>query len=363
MRFWLSVIIVLLLSIVAVVLAHLYLAAPIYLEYQGWSANPPMSVVLGILLLLIVMLLLVFRILAFFVFLPKRLSEWREAQAEKKQRQYLQDTMRLSAYQEWHELLKVLSNLARSDSVAAWRAAQTADMVGDSALRDKMLNRASTSDNATIAAVAKATICLHNKRLTEADTILTSVKALRGPIVLTETYYAIGKARDDWEIALQAAVSLRDRLPGQWAAAVDEAVRRLLETADSVKTAKSIWQTQVPSGDRKRPPLIALYLLSLARLGDEKSAEEGLSHALKQHPQDDDILDVVIAIGNRAHYEKALQDNEERAQSNQVRVLRILAALTEHLGLLGKARHYYGKLNAMEPHSQYRRALSNLPEA
>ena len=349
MRFWLFLLFAAGVFVAAVIYALLYLNAPVRLQYGDWTAAPPLSVAIGATIMAAAAIVIALKFASFLLFLPRRMAQWEAARREKKQRELLQNTIRLTAYEDQRELLKVLSQLATNNPAAAWRAAQIAAELGNAKMADKCLRQAADGKDTALAAAAKAEICRRDQRLTESASVLNTAGALRGPAVLTHSLYDISRQREDWETALAAAVKLRDKMPGRWGATVNDVITLLFERVGTREEATRFWRENLTTEDKKNTAHHLGYIAALHRLGDENAAKEHLTKLFKQHNQHNAVLQMIANLGDKPLCEAAFTANEHRAEKNDSATLGVLADLAMRLELPGKENLYRQKLAALNP--------------
>ena len=343
MRYLLYLFILVLLSVTAVVAAQLYLNEPLFVRYGEWSASPSLALALATLLLAVVAMLLVLRLALLFLFFPLKISRWRKQRRSERLVQLREDILRQTVYGNRRMLMKQLAALAPMDVLAAWQAAQIAEENNDMATAGQYLQQAAIGKDAAVSTAAKVKLCLRDNRLSEADNLLKNAGAPRTEVFLAKLHYQVSRARNDHISALAAALQLREQSATLFCSLVEESLRAQLQNVSSAGEAAEFWRKHVPAADKKQPTLLALYLTTLWRLGDEKAAGEGLAQAIRQHPHNNDILRVVADFGTQTQREEAFKANEKRASSaseEDVILLKLLATLAEQLQLPGKARLY-----------------------
>ena len=351
MRYLIYFVIFAILSIATALLAHLYLNDPVTLRYGAWEATPPLSLILGVLVIAVLALLLGMRLFLLILFFPAKLATWRRQRLAEKQATIKDNILRWSAYGNRRNLLKNLDKLAPTDASALWQAVQVAEELGDERAKSKYLQQAVNSKDSIICAAAKAKLCLQDKHLIEADAILKAAGAPQGAVLLAELYFQMSIMRTDYVNALKAAMHLREELPLSWQGRVEEVISKYLEQSQTAEKSSAFWNEQVAAAEKKSPLLLAAYAKSLWRLGNEKHAGEVLSQALKQHPQNNFILRAAVEFGTQQQCELAFQGNEKRVETadvSDIEFLQILTLLAEKLNLTGKARLYGQRISALQ---------------
>lgn len=347
MRFWLPLLLFVIAFVAVVVFALLYMSEEVHLQYGGWRASVPLSVAMGSAMLAIVAAVLALKLLAFLFSLPLRMVQWDDARREKKERRQFQEVVRMVAFGDQSGLLKALTPLATDNTAAAWRAAEIATEEGNAKGAAKWLIQVADSDDEVLAAAAKAEICRRDERLSEAVGILENAGALRGPALLTRKLHEISEQRGDWEMALSAAMKLREKSP-RWQHVIENIVMRYFAQAQTADEAARFWKDKVAAKDKKRIALLAVYIGALRRLGADKKMKEELAQAFKQYRQDATVLEMVAAFGDNAQCEAAFAAAEQQARDNDPRILNVLVQLAQRLQLPGKETLYRQQLGALD---------------
>ncbi len=358
MRFWLSLF---LLAIMCVIVTYssLYLDSPVTIGYKTLSIEPPLSLLITTGLLAFIALLIIFRFLEFILFLPSNLMKWGNIRTQDKKTKLLESALCAAVYRDKKQQYKVLSDLAPISPEAALRASQIAQELGWKSQQDKWLNVAAKSTNAITAAAAKVEICRLHNRLTEANSILRTTGAPESSMLLAELLYYVSMDLNDCDTAINAATHLRNAAPTFWSDTVENVFKKKIKNAKNAEEILQFWKNKVSQEDKKHLTHVVLYINALSTLGDEKSAINTLTTAVKQWPNNTPILLLIASIGSEEQCKVALEKNEGRA-NDDTDILLAIAQIANRLQLTGKARKYYQMLNAINPKVQYQEIIRSL---
>ena len=203
----------------------------------------------------------------------------------------------------------------------------------------KYLRKAAAAHDSVIKTAASARLCQHENRLSEASRLLESADADKGPTVLATMLYEISYARKEWDVALKAAMTMRQRMPEAWQDKVYEVVRQRLSGAQSLSEVNDFWRDKIASADKKKVPFLSCYIAALYYWNSEQEASKTLVDAAKNHPRALPLLRLVALHGDKSLCERALRENEGEPHTDPERVA-VLADLADRLQLSGQANRY-----------------------